>query len=133
MHLDGLLPPDRYLQPLQKSILLQISLKGLCQVKQILILSAIDPWAIRSHNGQQQKGFVRRLAGGECRPAFTVFISPQAGKAFEVLVKRHSISRFLKCLLKFILLQSLIKRINFKCEVRPLKPRQVHPILLIMA
>jgi hypothetical protein len=98
MHLDGLLPPDRHLQPLQKSILLQISLKGLCQVKQILILSAIDPWAIRSHNRQQQKGFVGCLIGGQFKPLFTVFVSPQAGKAFEVFGKRHSISRLLKCL-----------------------------------
>jgi len=56
------------------------------------------------HNGQKQKGFVRCLIGGQCRPAFTVFISPQAGKTFEVLIKRHSISRLLKCLLYFILL-----------------------------
>ena len=56
MHLDGLLPPDRHIQPLQKSILLQISLKGLCQVKQILILSAIDPRAVRSIMGSSRKG-----------------------------------------------------------------------------
>jgi len=56
MHLDGLLPPDRHLQQLQKSILLQISLKGFCQVKQILILSAIDPWAIISIIDSKRKG-----------------------------------------------------------------------------
>jgi len=48
--------------------------------------------------------FVRDLIGNECRPAFAVFISPQAGKVFEVLVKSHSISRRLKCLLYFIFL-----------------------------
>ena len=45
------------------------------------------------HNRQHQKGFVGRLISGQCRPAVTVFISPQAGKAFEVSGKRHSISR----------------------------------------
>jgi hypothetical protein len=54
------------------------------------------------HNEQQQKGFVRRLAGGEGRPAFTVYIRPQAGKAFEVFGKRHSISRLLEGFLYFI-------------------------------
>jgi hypothetical protein len=48
---------------------------------------------------------------GECRPAFTVFISPQVGKAFEVLGKRHSISRLLKCLLYslFLLVRPKLK------------------------
>ena len=56
MPLDGLLPPDRHLQPLQKSILLQISLKGLCQVKHILIHSVIDPWATGSIIDSKRKG-----------------------------------------------------------------------------
>jgi len=47
---------------------------------------------------------LRCLMCGECRPAFTVFICSQAGKDFEVLGKRHSISRLLSCLLYFILL-----------------------------
>jgi len=38
------------------------------------------------------------------RPAFTVFVGSQAGKAFEVLGKRHSIFQNLNFLLNFIFL-----------------------------
>ena len=71
------------------------------------------------------------LVGGKGRPAFTVFISPQAGKAFEVLFKRHSISRLIICLQYFILLlvgQScpvVLSGRSSKSEARSLKRSRI--------
>jgi hypothetical protein len=54
------------------------------------------------HDGKKEERFMRRLIGSQGGPLFTVFVRPQAGKAFEVLIKGHSISLLLKCVLYFL-------------------------------
>ncbi len=52
------------------------------------------PLSDQVHNGKKQERFMRGLVGCECRPTFTVFICPQAGKAFEVFINSHSNTYF---------------------------------------
>jgi len=46
------------------------------------------------HDREKEKRFVRGLVGGECRPACSILICSQAGKAFEILIQHYENSWF---------------------------------------